>query len=198
MFEYDIDAAFTGDTAHLVANFLRFVIDEMVSAKKPGLLKFLIRACGNNHARSKELGDLNGSGANTTACPQNEHIFTWLNLRATNQHVPCGLKDQRNGSGFFEREIFRIRHAVDFGNADEFSATPVNQVTKIRELAATIILAGDASRAFPASDAGSENHFLAHFDGVYVRAYFRDFTGDVAAGNVRQWNRNTGKPAADP
>ena len=60
----------------------------------------------------------------------------------------------------------------------------VDEVTKIGEVAAAVILAGDAGRAFAAGHAWGEDHFLANAHGSDIRSDLGDFTGNVTAGNV--------------
>jgi hypothetical protein len=62
------------------------------------------------------------------------------------------LKDERDGGGFFEREIFGIGQAVYFRDADEFGAAAIDHVAEVGGLAAAIIEAGNASWTFAAAD----------------------------------------------
>jgi hypothetical protein len=141
---------------------------------------------------------LDGSGAHAAACAEDEDVFTGLQFGAGEQHVPGGLEDQRDAGGFGEGEIFRIGNAIYFGDFDEFGATAVDEVAEIGEAAAAIVLAGNASGAFAAGDAGSENDFLAGADGGDVGADFGDLAGDVAAGDVRERDGDAGEAATDP
>src|SRR5882724_7243787 len=198
MFEDDVDAALPCNAAHFLANFLRFVIDEMVRAKLFALLQLRVAADCGDHLRTKEFCDLNRSAAHPASRTEDQHIFAGLQLGAGNQHVPRRLKHQRNGSRFLKAQVFRIRHAVYFRNAHEFRATAVNHVAKIGEIAATIVLPGDACGTFAARDAGREHHFLPNAHGCDIRANLRDFARNVASRNVRQRNRHPVDPEANP
>src|SRR5712664_1247470 len=57
--EDDINSALPCDEAHFVADFLRFVIDEMVRAKLFALLQLRVAAGRGDHARAEEFGNLN-------------------------------------------------------------------------------------------------------------------------------------------
>jgi hypothetical protein len=78
------------------------------------------------------------------------------------------------------------------------SAPTVNHVTEIGELAAAIVLTGNARRAFAAAHAGSENHFLPDANGGNFGTNLGDLSSDVAAGNVRKRDGNVGQAAAHP
>jgi len=100
--------------------------------------------------------------------------------------VPGGLKDQRDGGGSFEREIFWIGEAVYFWAADEFGAAAVGQVAEICELRALIVISCQTRRAFSTAYSGSQQNFLPGLYRYGIWADFGDDTGDVAAGNVRE------------
>jgi hypothetical protein len=108
------------------------------------------------------------------------------------------LENERYCSGLLERKIFGIGEAVDLGAADEFGAAAVDQVAEIGELRAVVVAAGEAGGTFAAGDAGSEENFLAGLHGRDVRAGPGDDTGDVAAGNVRERDRDTRDALAYP
>lgn len=198
VFENDVDAALVGDAANLVANFLRFVIDDMVGAEFFGFGELLVGAGGGNHMRAKEFGDLYGGCSNAAACAEDEHIFAGLKFGAGEQHVPSGLEDQRDGSGFFPLEIFGIGEAVDLGDTDQFSAAAVNHVTKVRGLSAAIVEACDTSRTFTTANQWREHYLLANAYCCDIRTNLLDFTRNVAAGDVRKRNRNVEQATAHP
>jgi len=112
--------------------------------------------------------------------------------------VPSGLKNQRDGRGFFKRETFRIGEAIDFGTADKLRAPAVNQVAEIGEPRTVVVVAGKTSSALAAGDSRSEENLLARLDGGNASADLFDDAGDVAAGDMRERNRNAGEPAAHP
>ncbi len=196
--ENNIDAPFIGDAADFVADFLRFVVDEMVGAELFGFLQFFIGADGSDDARAEKFGDLNGGAANAAACSKDENVLAGLELGSRKKHVPSGLEDEWNRSSFLEGEVFRIRQAVDFRGADKLGAAAVNHVAEVGGLTAVVIKAGYASGALATANQWCENDFLANAYGGDVRADLRDFTGDVAAGNVRKRNRDARDAAADP
>src|SRR5262249_35910365 len=100
--------------------------------------------------------------------------------------------------GFDPVEIFRIGEAVYFGAANEFSATAVGNGSKIAELRTLVVVASEASGAMAARDTWSENDFLPDGDAGDTGAELGDFAGDVAAGDMREWNGDAGQAAADP
>jgi hypothetical protein len=196
--EDDVDPALIGDTADFVVDFLSFVIDEMVGAELFCLLQLFIAASSGNDARPEKLGNLDGSAAHAASCPKDENIFAGLQLGSGKKHVPSSLEDKRNRGGLFEGQVFRIRHAIYFWSADKFGTASVDQVAEIGELAAAVVLAGDAGGAFATSHAGGKNDPLTDAHGGYIRADLGDFAGDVATWDVRERNRDIGVAAADP
>src|SRR6266404_4853457 len=58
VFEDDINSALPCDAAHFVADFLRFVIDEMIRAKLFALLQLHVAASRGNHTRAEEFCNL--------------------------------------------------------------------------------------------------------------------------------------------
>src|SRR6266850_121799 len=198
MFEDDVDAALPCNAAHFLANFLRFVIDEMVHAKLFALLQLRVAASSRNHARAEEFGNLNCGAPHPASRTEDEHIFAGLQLGAGNQHVPGRLKYQGDRSRFLKTQVFRIRHAIYFGDAHKFRATAVNQVAKISEVAAAIVLPGEARWTFAASNARREHHFLPYAHGCDIRANLRDFARNIASRNVRQRNRHAMDAETNP
>lgn len=75
MLEDDVHAAFVGDAAYFVANFLGFVIDEVIGAECFGFGELYVGACCGYDTRAEEFGNLNGGAAYTTAGTENEHVF---------------------------------------------------------------------------------------------------------------------------
>jgi hypothetical protein len=68
VFEDDVDAAFVGDAADFVADFLRFVIDEVVGAELFGFFQLGVVTHGGDNARAEEGSDLDGGAADSAAC----------------------------------------------------------------------------------------------------------------------------------
>src|SRR5256884_8367455 len=129
---------------------------------------------------------------------KDENIFPGLQLATSDEHVPGGLKDERNRGGLFPLEIFGISEAVHFGRANEFRRAAVNHVAKVAGLAAVIVEAGQAGCAFAAAHQRRKHDFLADANRGYVCADSGDFASHVAARNVRQRNRHVGQAAAYP
>src|SRR5216684_6637224 len=102
--------------------------------------------------------------------------------------MPRGLEHERNGGRFLKAQVFRIRHAVYLRNAYEFRATAVDHVAKIGEIAAAIVLPGEARWAFPTRNARRKHHFLPYAHGRDIRTNLRDFARNITSRNVRQWN----------
>src|SRR6267143_1316180 len=71
VFEYDINPALSCDAAHFLADFLRFVIDEMVRTKLFALLQLRVAASSGNHARAEEFGNLNCGAPHTASGAEN-------------------------------------------------------------------------------------------------------------------------------
>lgn len=198
VFKDHVHTTFRGEAADFVLNFLRFVIDGFVGAKLFSFGEFSFVASGGNDPASEKFGDLNRRRAYTASCSKDEDIFAGLQLRAGEQHVPGSLKNQRDGRRLFKRKIFRMRKAVHVRAAYEFRATAVNQVAEIGKLRAIVVKSGEALCAFAAGDARSQQNFLASSDSGDARAGFFDDTSDVAPGNVREWNRESGDALANP
>src|SRR6266702_1491033 len=170
----------------------------MIGAKLPGFLELFIAAGRGDDASPEEFGDLYRSAADTAPCSQDEHVFAGLQLGPGDKHVPGGLEDERYRSSLFETQIFRVRQAIHFRGADEFSATAVDHVAKIGGLPAVVVQAGYASRAFAAANQRREHDLLADASRGYIRADLSDLARNVASGNVRQRNRHVRQTAADP
>ena len=198
VFKGDVNATIVGEAANFLGDGHDAVMDDFVGAKMFGFGDFFVAARGGNHAAAEEFGDLNGGATDTAAGGEDEDFFTGLKLGAMDEHVPGGLEDERNGGGMGPIEIFGIGHAIDFGTTNKFGAATLNHVTEIGEIAAEIVVAGEAGGTFAAGDAGSENDFLADVDGGDFGADLGDFASDVAAGNVRQRDLQAGKAAAHP
>jgi hypothetical protein len=198
MLEDDVDAALVGYAADFVAYPLRFVIDDVIGAELAGFLELCVGTGGGDDARAEEFRDLNGGAADAAARAEDEHVFAGLKLGAVDEHVPGGLEDERDGGGFFEREIFGIGQAIDFGRANEFGAATVEHVAEVRSVAAAVVQASHASWAFAATNERCEHNFLTYANGGDFRADLCDFSGDVAAGNVGKRDGHVGQSAADP
>ena len=196
--EDNINPAFVGDAANFVANFLGFVIDEVVGAEFFGFGEFFVGASRGYDACAEEFRNLNGGAADAASSAKDQNIFGRLQLRASDEHVPSRLENQRNRGGFFPFEILRIGQTVHFGSADKFSAAAVNHVAEIGGLAAIVVEASKAGGALAAAYERGEDNLLANAHVGDVGANFGDFAGDVAAWDVRQRNRHVGQAAADP
>src|SRR5260370_16918475 len=105
--------------------------------------------------------------------------------------MPRGLENKGDRGSFFEGEILGIRQAIYLGRTNEFSAAAVDHVAQVGELAAVIVLAGNASRAFSAGYAGRENDFLADAYSSYLGPPLGDFSRHIAARTVRKRTRNS-------
>jgi hypothetical protein len=112
--------------------------------------------------------------------------------------VPGGLEDERDGRGVDPIEIFGIGHAIYFGAADVLRTAAIDHVAQIGEIAAAIVVSGDAGGATPTADARGEDDFLANVNGVNFGADLVYLTGNIAAGNVWKRDGNTGEAAPDP
>src|SRR5215472_9646707 len=102
----------------------------MIGSELARFLKLFIAARSGDNARAKQFGDLNRRAADSAACAEDQYVFSRLKLRASDEHVPRRLEDERDSGGFLERKIFGIRHTVYFGSADEFGAAAINHVAE--------------------------------------------------------------------
>jgi hypothetical protein len=115
-----------------------------------------------------------------------------------NEHVPGSQKDQRHGRGVNPVLILGIGHAIDFRAANVFSAAPIDHVAEVGEIAANVVIAGEARRAFAAGYPGSQNYFLADVDGADFGPNFVDYASDVTPRNVRERDGNPRQPTPHP
>jgi len=198
VFKGDVHAAIVGEAADFLGDGHDAVMDDFIGTELFGFGDFLVAAGGGDHAAAEKLGDLNGGAADTATGSEDEDVFTRLKLGTMDEHVPGGLEDERNGGSVGPIEVSRIGHAIDFGAANIFGAATINHVAEIREIAAKIVVAGEAGGTPAAGNAGSENNFLADVDRGDFRADLGDFASDVAARNVGQGNLEAGKAAAHP
>ena len=180
----DIDAAIVGEPADFFRDGHDEVVDDFVGAEFASLDKFFVGAGRCDDARTEKLGDLDGGAADTASGSENQDGFARLELSAADEHVPGGEEDERNSGGLRPVEILRIRETVDLGHTNIFSATAVDHVTEIGEIATVVILTSDAGGTFAAGNARSENDFLPDMNGRDFWADIGDFAGDIAAGNV--------------
>src|SRR5579863_855545 len=198
MFEHHVDAALASDASNFIADFLGFVVNDVVGAELLCFLELGLIPRSGDHSRTKEFGDLDRGASDTAASAEDEYIFSGLQLSAGYEHVPGGLKNKRDGRGFLKGQVFRKRQTVYFRGAHEFCAAAIDHVAQVRELAASIVLAGEASGALTAGNAGRKDDFLADTHGRDVSANLSNLAGDVAAGNVRERKRNARDAAAHP
>lgn len=198
MLDNNVHTAIVGETANFLGDGHDEVVDDFVGAEFPGFGKFFVVPGGGDDACAEELGDLYGGAANPASGSENEDGLTGMELSAVDKHVPSGKEHERNGGGVSPAKIFRVGEAIDLGHAHKFRAAAVDHVPKIGEVAAAVILAGEAGGAFAASDTRSENDFLADMNGGDFGAYLGDFAGDVAARNVREGEGNARETAANP
>ena len=198
VFKDYIDAAILSEAVDFLGDGHDAVMNDFISADLLGFGEFFVGARGGDDIRTEKFGDLNGGGADATASGENQDRFGGLQLRAMDEHVPGGLKDQRDRSGLGPIEIVGIRKTVDVGATNIFGAAAVEHVAEIGEMAAEVVVAGEAGGTFAASDAGSEDDFFADVNGVDFGTDFGDFAGDIAAGNVRERNADAGYTFTNP
>src|SRR5690348_878870 len=199
----DVDAAAAmGEVAHFGCPVGLAVQNHVVGAERFCFGDFLFAAHGGDDARAKNFGDLNGGAADAAASAEDENFVGWLNLRANNEHVPRGEKNERDGGGFFEAKIAGKRKGVARGSGNVFRIASIAKIAEERVFAAEIVVSGEAGVAVSAGNAGRENDFVAR---VKMRDEFAgggDFAGDVAAVYVtnalRHGNLNSGNAFADP
>ncbi len=78
VFENDVDSSFPGDAAHLIANFLRFVIDDLIGTKFAGFGELFVRTRRRDYAGTEKLGDLDGGDSDAAACAEDKNFFAGL------------------------------------------------------------------------------------------------------------------------
>jgi hypothetical protein len=174
------------------------VIDDVVGAKFAGFGELFVRTRRRDYAGAEKFGDLDGGDADAAPCAEDENIFAGLQFSTSQQHVPRGLEDQRDGGCFFEGQILGVREAIHFRCANEFGATAVDHITEVGELTATIVEARKARGAFAAGDARGEDHSLADACGGDLSADLGNLACDVAAWYMRDRDRNAGDALAYP
>lgn len=198
MLDDDIHSVLVGQAVNLFGDGHDTVMNDFVGADGFGFFELFVGARRGDDARTEELRDLNGRAPDAAASGEHEDGFAGAKLSAIGEHVPRGEKDQRHRSGMNPIETFGIGHAVHFGTAHEFRATTVNHKSQVGEIAAEIVLSSETSRATATGDAGSEHHLLADVDVANVVANLDDFTGYVAARDVRKRNGIVRKAVANP
>jgi hypothetical protein len=95
-------------------------------------------------------------------------------------------------------EVLGIGHAIHLRAADIFGATAIDHEAEVGEIAAEVVVTGQASRATATSNAWSQDHSLADVNVVNIVADLDDLTGHVAAGNMGERDRIVGKTVTDP
>src|SRR6266568_1750649 len=196
--EHHVHAALAGKPLHLFVNLLLAVVDGFLGAQFARLGKFFFAARRRDDACAQELRNLDGRASHAASRAQNEDLFPGLQFRARDQHVPRRLEDQRDRRGFHKREFTRPGKTIRFRTAHVFGAAAVNDVPKIVELPAFVVVAGKARGAAPATDSRGEDHFLSHLDAADQFADLRHFPGDVASRDVRKRAGPAGNSLANP
>src|SRR5712692_4965494 len=189
-----VHAALAGQPLHLFMNLLLAVVDGFVGAQFARLGKFFFTAGRGDDARAQELRNLDGRASHAASRAQNQDLFPGLQFRAVHQHVPGRLEDQWDRRGLDKREFARPGKTIRFRAAHVFGAAAVNDVSKICELPALVVVAGKAGRAMPASDSRREDNFLPDLDAAHQFADLRHFPGDVAPRDVRKRDGTPGIP----
>ena len=174
------------------------VVNDLVGADGLGFLQFLVGTGGGNDVSAKEFCDLNSGAADTAAGRKDQNGFAGAKLCTVGQHVPSGEEHERNRGGMNPVEVLGIGHAIHLGAADIFGATAIDHETEVGEIATEVVVAGQTSGATPTSNTWSQDHFLADVNVVNIVANLDDFTGYVAAGNMRKRDRIVGKAMTDP
>jgi hypothetical protein len=78
VFENDVDSSLPCDAADLIANFLGFVIDDVIGTEFAGFGELFVRARRRDYSGTKKFGDLDGGDADAAACAEDENIFAGL------------------------------------------------------------------------------------------------------------------------
>src|SRR5713226_915298 len=196
--EHHVHAALARQPLHLFVNLLLAVVDGFVGAQFARLGKFFFAARRRDHPRAQELRDLDRRASHAASRAENQDLFPGLQFRAVHQHVPGRLEDQRDRRGFDKREFARPGKTIRFRAAHVFGAAAVNDVSKICELPAFVVVAGKARCAAPATDSRREDNFLPDLDAAHQFADLRHLAGDVAPRDVRKRDGHAGNPLANP
>src|ERR1700730_9712253 len=128
VFEDHVNAGFAGDAANLLANSLRSVVDDVVGAKLFGFLQFFLAPGRGDDPCAKKFRDLNRSAANAASATEDQRGISGRQVGASSQHMPRGLNHQGYRGRFLEGKMLWIGQAIDFGSANEFGATSIDQV----------------------------------------------------------------------
>ena len=134
----------------------------------------------------EKFGDLNGGDADAGAGAKDENGLAGANGGAPHKHVPRGDEYQRDTGSLNEIERIGYGDYVRGKGGDEIAVSAVDSVTEDRKFAALILQAGDAFGTLSAGVNGREQDALAHFEAAHIFAKLDDFSGNVAAGNVRK------------
>lgn len=198
MFENDIDATVARKAPDFVGNGHDAMVNDFVGADELGFLELYVITCGGDDMGAEEFCNLDSGAADPTSRSDHKNALGGLKLSAMDEHVPRGLENKGNSRGVGPIEIFRVRHAVQFGAANVFGATAVNHVAEVGEVAAKVVVAREAGGTLTAGDARREDHLLADVHGGDLGTDFGDFAGNITARYVRKRYGNAGKAAPYP
>jgi hypothetical protein len=98
----------------------------------------------------------------------------------------------------FPIESSWVRHAVHLGTASIFGATTVDHVAEIGEVAAKVVVTGNTSGTFSASDPGRQDHLLTDVNGGDFVPELGHFPRDITAGYMGKRYGDARNAAANP
>lgn len=196
MLENDVNATAVGQALHFHRDFLLRVVNQLVGAEFTSLGELHRGAGRGDHTRTGRLGQLDSGGADAAARAENKDCFTGGEASPREKHVPGREKNQGKGVRFLEGGSFGHGDNIGSRSRNEFGAAAVEALAQQSVLRALVVVALETFPTFPAGDAGLEEDFIAGTSVGDGLAHSDDFSGDVAAGNVRE--RDSGKAAADP
>src|SRR5580700_1804549 len=119
MLEYDVDALLGGDLAHHVLEPVLAVVDDVVGAQRPHLLRLGVVADGGDHRAADRLGHLDRDGADAGTAGMDEDGLAGLEPRIVEQHVLDGRECDRRTGGVTHRHPGRRLDDEALGHVDE-------------------------------------------------------------------------------
>jgi hypothetical protein len=172
------------------------MIDHFVGAEFFRLRELRLRTSRGDHSCTGVFCKLDRGAAHSASRSKNKYGLSWLQVRAADEHMPRGEKNEWHGGRFLKRKLPGNRQHVHRRRFHEFSATAIYSLSEERILAAEIVPSRETLRAGAVGNPGLQQNSRAHF---HIRDFFadlRDFARDVAPGNKRQ--RNSRNPSPHP
>src|SRR5712692_3998366 len=117
-----------GEALYLCRHVLGSMVYDPVCSQFPSLLELLIISRRGDHLCTQDLGDLNCSTSDSTACSPNEHCLPCSQVCPSCQHVPRRQKDKRHRSRFFKGKLASNRQNIACWNRNIFGVSSLSLV----------------------------------------------------------------------